>query len=418
MLINQGKIKISKDFYIILFFSILPLIDTLNGVYHSLPLGIVYKIILCMFLFLNSTRCGKFRKKYAVLIIASIAYVGMSIVINMALGGKLVNSEYPIKLIFNIVLLCLLLNEISRDVISGETIYKIIRNGSWILIMCYLIPYVLGVGNIVYSGGMGYKGFFISQNELSLVIVVMLFFTAYRLIYNTNVWGVLCLALLFLCAMLLNTKTTIISGIIAICLWIIPILLKSKVRTKIIILILIALGFCLLKDKIFTAISASINRYLMLVEKHYGGSSLTGVLSARNYYLSDAWNGLNNSHTILRLIIGNGFCSDVLIEMDLFDIFFFLGIIGLLVTIIFLYIVFKVAAKKVKQDGCLIRPLSFLVIIILLTLAGHVLFMSMSGCYFILYVCFITSYKQLHVRMTCIMNKRRQYSTLINNKIL
>lgn len=386
--------KSVKNWPIVALFSVLPIIDTLNGLFLQLPLGVLYKLGLCGLLFVVAIIKGRFKKKYIYIMLFSALYISFSIIVNIVLGFKLINSDYPIKLIFNIVLYCLLMNELQTNRMNGDSIYHILNNSSWLLIACFLFPYLLGVGNRVYGNEMGYKAFFISQNELALIISVLVFFSAYKLIYRINIRNVINIALLFLCGILLNTKTTIITCILAIGMWILPIIARSKFKVKLSAVLVMIIGLFVFRNRLIMAISNSYDRYSLLLTRHYEGSALTGVLSARNYYLKDALENLNGSHTVLRGVIGNGFCSDILVEMDLCDIFFYLGTVGLIATIVFLFIIFKKSCKMSKKDNSLIRPVSFVTIVALLTLAGHVLFMSMSGCFFVLYVCFLTMYER------------------------
>ena len=391
MVLRYSKLNMKK--VIIILFSVLPLIDSLNGFTTELPIGIVYKIGLCAVLLLTLINRRKISSKYFFIVLFLTIYILLSISVNLALGGKLTHVDYPIKLLFNAVLLCLLLDLIKHNIMTGESIYTILENSSYVFICCFIVPYFLGVGNSVYSGGIGYKAFFISQNELGMLITVMVFFTAYKLICRNSIKDVICLSLLFLCGMLLNTKTTIIACIIAIAAWIIPIFYKSKLSVKIMTIVTLLVGIIVFRNVVISAFNASIDRYSILLSKFYNGVPLTGILSGRDIFLQNAWENLKQSNTLIKGLIGNGFCSDILIEMDLFDVFFYLGIIGLLPVIIFLLIMFRTTLKNSKQDHSFVRPLSLLVMIALFSLAGHVLFMSMSGCYFALYICFLVSYR-------------------------
>lgn len=381
---------------VLVLLSILPIIDTLNGFFPKVPIGKVYKmslgLIVLGFLLIKHR---KLKSKYLGFLVGTIAYISLSISINIFLGGRLINIEYPLKLIFNVILMTSLIQCVEYGLFSGSDFYFVLNLSSWLFLGCYLIPYCLGIGNSVYSGGVGYKAFFIAQNELGLVIVVFFFFTAYQLIYKISFVNICKLACLLLCGMLLNTKTSIAACVIAIFVLFLTIVLRSKPAYKILVILLLIVGLFVFKGTISKAINGVQNRFNVLTAKYYDGSAITGLLSGRNYFVMDAWKELNTHHTLLRFFIGNGFCSDVLIEMDILDIFFYLGAIGVIFIIIVLFFFFKMIVHNSREDIGNMRIISYLVILAQLSIAGHVLFMAMSGCYFILYLCFLLFYKEV-----------------------
>lgn len=391
------KSRIGIESAIVILFIILPFIDMLNGMFRGLPIGTVYKLFLCLVLFMSIMIRGNVVHKKTVLILFSfILYLCFSIGINIVIfEGNIITMDYPIKLLFNIILFLLLLENCDRKYIAGNDLYRILDGSSWIMIACYLIPYVLGVGNNVYVGELGYKGFFIAQNELNLIVVVMTFFLAFKLTNIFSIKDVIKLGLLILCGMLLNTKTTIIACLIALIIWLITILKKSNFKVKMGTIVLVCFGGYLLNERILNSVSGAMMRYKVLQNKYYSGSVLTSVLSGRDYFVKDAWSYLNEKGSVFRFIFGNGFCSNILIEMDIFDMFFYLGLIGAIGSVLFLIWILKRSLKNCKNDRNIIRPLSFVVVCALLILAGHVLFMSMSGYFFVIYCCFLMYYQPL-----------------------
>ena len=278
-------------------------------------------------------------------------------------------------------------------IIDGNTLFRILDYSTYVFLFCFLAPYLLGKGESVYGGGIGYKAFFFAQNELGLILVVLTFFHAYKLTNSINKVDLVKIGLLMICSLLLNTKTAILACLLAVLLWIIPIIVKAKMKTKLIGLMIVCVGAVILRETIIAAIKNSYSRLMILSSKHYGGSFFAGVLSGRNYSVAKAYEELHGKdHSPLRWLIGNGFCSTILTEMDLIDIFFYLGIIGTLVLFIWLLWIFNRARENTKEDKSRIRILSLLVVYGLLFFAGHVLFMAMSGCYFVVYCIFLSSY--------------------------
>lgn len=390
---KQIRGRRSEDILVLLF-GILPVIDMLNGLFRGMPIGIIYKFLLCIALFFNKIQCnGKVNKKNSLIVVLAIIYIFLSVFINVVLlNGEIINTDYPIKLIFNITMMALFIDNCHSRKLSSKAISRILDISSWMMIICFLVPYLLGLGVRVY--GYGYKSFFIAQNELNLIVVVLLFFTSYKLTVKISIADLIREALLLICAILLNSKTALIACLIATGMWVISTLKKAKLIYKISTIMVIVIGIYLFKDRFVQAVSNSLIRQNALQSRYYGNSSLAGVLSGRNFFVEEAWNDLIHNHTLFRFFFGNGFCSSVLCEMDLFDIFFYLGIVGMVAAIFFLGWIFRESLNMSRIDRTLFRPISFLTICMLLTLAGHVLFMAMSGCYFIIYCSFLIYYKE------------------------
>lgn len=384
---------------IIALFSILPLIDTLNGIYSDFPIGSVYKIFLCLVLLLCLLKKKQgFKRNILLNTIAVICYILFTMLVNVAVfEGEIITMDFPIKLIFNVCLMGLLLENHRARNLQGEDFYKILNLSSWVLIACFLIPYLLGIGNRVYGNEIGYKAFFISQNELSLILIVLCFFCIYKMTIKFQWAGMFQLLLLVLCSMLLNTKSAIVACIAGVAVWLLTIALKGNYKIKLLTIVTAIIGCFALKETVFSAVDAMIMRFSALQSKHYGGSVVTAILSGRNYYFDSAWKELNENHPFFRMLFGNGFCSEYLVEMDLIDIFFYLGIVGSVIVIAFWIYVLVKSMPNLKKDGNIIRLFSYVVIIGFMNFTGHVMFMAMSGCFFMVYCCFLLTYSKENV---------------------
>ena len=392
---NKKKTIPNNDTWLINLFIILPVIDTLNGFFIGLPIGKVYKMALGIIALINLINKNKGMKiRYFIILIFSLFLVSFSILINVISGSVFYYQDFAIKLIFNILLGVSLFHSLDVNIMSGVDIYKILNVSSWLFIACYLIPYFLGVGNSTYAGDIGYKAFFIAQNELSLVVIVFCFFTSYSLIEKILIPNVAKLGLLLLCAMLLNTKTAMVACLIAVVIWLAPIIIRGNIKLKIASILVLIIGFLTLKNSIINAVTGSLYRFNMLTNNNFGGSLVVGLLSGRTNFVVNAWNEMTrNDLFIIKLIIGNGFCSKILTEMDPIDIFFYLGIIGFMFFMIIISKILKLTIINSKNDKSRIRVISLWIVIAEIFLAGHVLFMSTAGCYFVLYLCFLIYYR-------------------------
>ena len=393
----KQRFSIDVEFIILLLFAILPVVDSINGIFITagLPsIGTVYKMLVMGVLFLLVVRSGKISPALWATAIGAVAYIVISVSINVfVLDGSLITMDFPIKLAFNALQMVLLLNCYQTGYITGRTLDRIFYISTWLMSALILIPYVLGLGNTIYSGGIGYKGFFFSNNELSVALLILFYYSLYRTTMKLSVLNVIQLGSIAVCVLLLNTKSGMIACALGVVLFVIEYLRKPGARFKGVFVALIVAALLLAKDFIFSQLSDFIGRQLYL-HRLYGGSFLDTLVSGRTFLLEKAWETFSaDEHFLLRFIIGNGFCSTSLVEMDFIDLFFYLGTLGVAAVAVALVIVFCKSVKNFKKDGTWVRPFGYLLIIGFAFLAGHTLFMATSGCYFVLYLCFCLTYK-------------------------
>lgn len=396
---NGSKLKKNRigkmEFAIVFLCCLLPVIDTFNGYFSgNIPIGSTYKLVILLFLLFSVIiKNVRISKNNAFLTLFILVYIFLSILINVGfLGGKVLSVDFPIKLIFNILFFVLLFQCTQNGMLLGSTFYKILDYSSWIFICCFLVPYIMGVGNRIYAGDIGYKAFFISQNEMSFVLIVLCFFSAYKMLKKISLRNSIQLILLVMCGILCNTKSTLFACVSIVVIMFLIKINKSTTKGKLYVLGVVTIGFILLKKQIVVSISSMLYRFNSLKSIHYGNSILTSILSGRDLYLKEEWNNLFATNSIIKFIFGNGFCSKRLIEMDFFDIFFFLGIIGIIGMIYFLSYLFRRTLINTKIDTNFFRLLSLIVLILFMFFTGHVIFMAMSGSYFVIYCCFLIFY--------------------------
>lgn len=382
---------------ILILFSVLPIIDSINGILVTnglFSIGTVYKAVVLGLLILFSFAKKNISRTLAFGGLIVVAYIALSVGLNVLLfSGRLLDASYPIKLMFNALFLALLLNCARAELISGKTIYTILNYNAWLMIAVILTPYILGTGYTIYTGGIGYKGFFYSQNELSISLLILFYFCLYKLsrrFSGIQLGQVLGIAI---CVLLMSNKTSIIGVAAGVVLFMVEFLIRCKSKYKWLIFVPITVALLLAKDFLYDLIADFVKRQSHLHEL-YDGSLLDTLVSGRSFKLESAWQQLiGGSAPLLRFLIGNGFCSTVLVEMDFFDLFFYLGLIGVASLTAVLVWFFVKSRKNFKADGTLMRPVGYLMTMGFAFLAGHTLFMATSGCYFVLFLCFCLMYK-------------------------
>ena len=392
---REKKLKDIENL-IVLLFSVLPIIDSLNGMFIVegvwSSLGTIYKMAIVFVLFVIVLVYERFSIRFLLLLMSTVFYVVFSVVLNMMLGVTKVSYDHSIKLVFNILIMILLLQLCKIDVIEGKTFFRIFDNSVSLMIICMLVPYVLGVGYTIYSSGIGYKGFFYSQNELNAVLIMLFGFCLYKNICKITVYSSIQLLAIMVCVLLMSSKSSMLACCLGLAIFVFEYLRRKGNRHKIAIIVssmlivLCGMGFVLAQIQGFFDRQSSLY-------KTYNSDIIATITSGRTIFLEVAFDDfIHEKNMPIRLLLGNGFESKHLVEMDFFDIFFYLGLIGLCLLLIGLVVVFFKSRKNVIKDRTIIRYFNYFLILGFAFLTGHVIFMATAGCYFVLLCCFNMKY--------------------------
>lgn len=290
----------------------------------------------------------------------------------------MVGISHSLKLLFPVVLVFLMIdirNQYGLKVLIVPIIYSALLY-SFIL----LITYFLGIGFSTYDeGAFGFKGPFASGNGLALYLGSMSLFSLYCFRETKQNSYFYASIVIIAAALIIGTKASLLF-IIAYTFFILALL--KNIYSIIIILVSViyaAFNFNIILNIFFLVFDVIIFRF------NQSSSIFDFLASGRNGYVFDAFETLNiDGLYSLRLIFGMGsFISfrnldnleffDTL-ETDFFDIFFFYGVLGL-----FLYIIFFVLTmmRILKHRNYFVGFIFFLVFSYS-AIAGHVLFNSMS----------------------------------------
>lgn len=393
----REKIIYNFERIFVLLFSILPIIDSINGILvknELFSLGSMYKVTVMVFLLIFII----FEKYYSLsnvkITMIACLYILLSMLFNVIVqNGSFISVSFPIKMIFNILLFSVFFDLINREQINGYTFYKILDNSVYLMIVALFLPYILGLGYSTYSGNIGYKGFFYSQNELNAVLIILFFFCLHKLTERRKVREIFQLIAITVAILLMSTKSSLIVVVAGYGVFLLNFFKKSDFKTKkytiisLIIIISLSSGFI---KRIISGFMARQNSLFNM----YDNSILDTLVSGRTFYLENAWSEfIKSPFVLIQFFFGNGFVSEHLIEMDYFDIFFYLGIVGLITLILFFLRVYKKSNKNFKTDRSVIRKFGFLMIFLFIGITGHVLFLSTSGWYFVLFCFFNMFYK-------------------------
>ncbi len=247
-----------------------------------------------------------------------------------------------------------------------------------------IVPFFLHIGvyaSEYYPGKSGYYGLFNGGNEISAVILAMLPWIIHYLSNNRNVFLKIFTAIeTIFCIYLIGTKTILLGSIIVLLYFSIPKIFKifkKDVLKNILISILIATILLILI--IIVVPSMPLYKNILLALKFFNVNSLTDFLKIEvidNIIFSGRLNILENINEIycnsqfITYIFGLGETTLLnlkLIEIDIFDIFYSIGILG-----IFIYLMFMIKGiKKAKLKS--IYLFSFILLIFVSLFTGHIL---------------------------------------------
>lgn len=385
VMIDYKKDKFNKIISLILMILVIfqPVMDALTYLqirysFNFLSISsIIRTITLCLIiLYLLFTKDK--RKEIWFLLIYFIAYLGIQ---SLILNNDFSNSLNSILTIFYLPSIIIFLNKVNID--KKYFNLKIVMFTYLIYLNLIIVPYLFKYGNYAnnfYEGKNGFYGLFYGGNEISNILVIMLPLVIEYLVQEKNYFLIgLTFIELLLCIYLVGTKTLILGSIIISIYFLFKYLrpvyksLDNKKKYSLwTLLILLIIGTIILLPKMAVTknIIRAINYYGFNLSNIFSLNGLDKLIfSSRLEVLGKVINLYLNSPLINILMgLGKSYVNTFKgIEIDIFDIFFSIGIIGILV---YGYLCFK-NIKDVKLKG--IYLFTFILSIMISLVTGHIL---------------------------------------------
>lgn len=385
VMIDYKKDKFNKIISLILMILVIfqPVMDALTYLqirysFNFLSISsIIRTITLCLIiLYLLFTKDK--RKEIWFLLIYFIAYLGIQ---SLILNNDFSNSLNSILTIFYLPSIIIFLNKVNID--KKYFNLKIVMFTYLIYLNLIIVPYLFKYGNYAnnfYEGKNGFYGLFYGGNEISNILVIMLPLVIEYLVQEKNYFLIgLTFIELLLCIYLVGTKTLILGSIIISIYFLFKYLrpayksLDNKKKYPLwTLLILLIIGTIILLPKMAVTknIIRAINYYGFNLNNIFSLNGLDKLIfSSRLEVLGKVINLYLNSPLINILMgLGKSYVSTFKgIEIDIFDIFFSIGIIGILV---YGYLCLK-NIKDVKLKG--IYLFTFILSIMISLVTGHIL---------------------------------------------
>lgn len=382
------KLKTLDSYILLIMFLLLP-IDMLNGIFLKngivLPLSIgqFFKIIILLFVLVRLS----IKPAKLIFVFASFSLLLAPTFYQLYIGNKGVSLLFDIikisKYITPLVCFMFFVDVIKNDHQKNiNLIFKLVNFSYLILIGNIFLKYI-GLGYPMYEDGkIGSKGFFYAGNEISALLIILSSIIAYRLwMNNSKLKYFLFLLLNIVVGVTVSSKTAILGVIIVFLL--LPIrgsFIKINIKNLLIIVssvfviipsIIIYYWDYILKSSIFKRLNYFWNEV----------DILTFLLSNRNNFFNDAFDIYKENYNLFEKTIGVGqsryeyLNNNITVEIDIIDIFFSLGFIGLILFLLFNVYLFIQSINFKRTQINIYSSFVFLmgfILFIISTTAGHV----------------------------------------------
>lgn len=383
------------DKLIILYIFLQPFIDaitmyqirsTLNIPSISVVLRGLFLIIIVVWLYKNS------KKKHLIYLIIGYFIIDC-IYIFFFTSNSLYQEIANLFQIFYLPFVLYFFMKYENSVINDKFIFQIYL----VYLNLIIIPYFLNIGvyaSDYYVGKSGYYGLFNGGNEISAIILgLMPIAIKYLVGIKNNFLRIITLIETIFCIYLIGTKTILLGSIIVIIYFIFKWLYHNyqKINKKNLVKILI-LAFLVLLVGYLVLPMTPLYKNIYLALKFFNVNSIGDfanldvidniIFSGRLNILANINEIYIDSSLLVRLFgLGETTLLNLkLVEIDIFDIFYSIGLIGFLIYIVTNILILK----KIKIDGT--YKFSFILLVIVSLFTGHILTSTCVSLYFGIYV--------------------------------
>lgn len=370
------------DLIVFLFLLLSPIIDVLTGLGvrydFFLSIGVVIRGIMLLlaliYLYIN-------RKEKSSIIIVGIYALVELLYLYFYLNSNLFTEVKNMIIIFYLPLMILFFSYYENKKINLSLMLKI--NVLYLLVI--VVPYFLGIGFNTYSGLDGkssYLGLFLDGNELSALLLLLSPLSIYYLLQEKNYSYLICFILLHLIGtLIIGTKVLLLGTFIVALYFIINSLKKLDKKKRNIVIIgtisFIVLGIILLPfTPVYKNLTVSLDYYnVSSIKDVFKYEFIDNIIFSKRLSFSSKIFSIY-SDSFIKIMCGIGREAIILIkdvEIDLLDIMYSIGVVGL---IVYLY-TFK--NKFLKLKG--VYKFTFILLFIISFFSGHVLIKPMVATF-------------------------------------
>ena len=348
-----------------------PIIDIItyfqiNNNSSFLTLSIIFRSIIMITSFLYLFKVKNERK----FIIFFILYVLLNIGHIVFKGNSLIQEAYGLSIVFYYIILGYFFTNYKNNLINDRLITYIYL----IYLLLITIPRII-FGHIIFN----------SINDVSSILIGLLPVVLNYLIKKKNYgFGLIIIVLLTSSILILGTKTSFFGFILVVLYFVIKYIRKNykkiskkkKIIGLIVLVLLVPLvGYIFVNSYAFTRIMKNINFFKAYKFDYYFINKV--IFSSRLEFLVNLFSIFIKSSLLTILFgLGSTLLIDVkLVEMDIFDILFRVGILGFIFYIVlFIKLLYK---NKLKN----IYLFSMILFICISLFSGHVFISTCVSIY-------------------------------------
>lgn len=391
------KVSYLDNFIILLMFALLP-VDMVNGILLkngiNLPISIgqFFKLLILFFLFFRFLFYPKLLLVPVILALLLLLptfyqfFKGFDEPFIFADVIKI--SKYLTPLLSFLFFVSYIKQNGSQGI---EFLFKLVQFSYYILIGNIFLKY-LGLGYPMYEfGNIGSKGYFYAGNEVSGLLVILTSILAFRIWKNESKFYYLLFAALTLFAGLTVSSKTGVAGILLVLL-IVPLKKPSMKISLKRLLFYISSVVTLVPLSLFLMWRSIQNSDLMIRLIYFSEKFdfLTFILSNRNVFFKIATENYVEKYDVIEKVIGVGqtkyeYLNVVnTVEIDILDIFFAYGFIGLLSFIVLMTFLVIQSIRFSKNGNYPLANFALFVILLLLGIsstAGHIFSSGMAAIF-------------------------------------
>ena len=374
---NRGGNKLKFSTLLILLLSLIPIIDTINGLMikgsNLSGIGSLYRLIV-FFVAIILMITSRITKNTMIYLLSFVLFLAIQYAVSTGYINE--SMELTVKL-FTPIFIIALIPTIRRRV-PTVTIARLFDWLSIIFPLSILLPFTLHMGYSTYAFGIGYKAYYYATNEISFAIVVMVMYVWQKLREELNGKYLLRFVLNGMVCLLLGSKIALGIFVFFVFLYALLFVIENKRKItlkKLVMVVGIIVSVLIAIRVLHTQIDSVIGRWLY---NHSSAESTIAFLTShRNVYISIGWKEFKSGGVMMHLFgwglggINNGM---KFIEMDLIDILFCTGIVGTIILVA----IYASLIKQIRLKTCESK-LFLLIGFALSFLGGHVLFTGLGG---------------------------------------
>ncbi|WP_445449089.1 beta-carotene 15,15'-monooxygenase [Enterococcus lactis] len=403
------------DKFILGILGLMPIIETLNGMYSGNHISDLYRILLLILIVCRIMISSYVYLQSIEMISIILFFFLLTCMQFIFLHGQIEAFISDMKTISRIMLaplyygyFCICLN---KNTLEKRHLQNLLCLYSFLYGTLIIVPYLFGQGFATYdvSGtsffssvdeGVGVKGFFIEVNSLSAILISCLLFSGEKIFDKLRMVKIKS-SLFYFCIFVINNvalllvamKTGVAIVFLYLVIFIIRLLTDKKItfelRRKIMLFIILSMlfSYSCFNTVLLNSIIGAFNRGKYFYNQ-FGGDVLTFVTSSRSSFLSNTFEAIQDSpYSLFLFLFGGGYWINlakfydpfkrVVTEMDWWDFFFSYGISGIAIYLLYFW-------KGLRNSIILKnRPIKIMLgsLFLYSIFAGHVIFNSMTATF-------------------------------------